>query len=114
MNIFLSFIKRVVIILTSLLFFAVAYFFLFLEGDKSELPEIPFIGKIATSTVVDISSSEIQIAQLQQHLSTLKGVSIDSDFFNSNVFESLENFKEPLPELKQGRKNPFAPIGEDI
>ena len=113
MNIFLSFIKRIVIIFASLLLFAAAYFFLYLRGDKSELPDIPFVGKI-TSTVIDISSSEVEIAQLQKHLSTLKGVSIDSDFFKSNVFKSLEDFRQPLPELKQGRDNPFAPIGEDI
>ena len=113
MRILILIIKKIVVILIVVLFLLAAYFFLFLKGDKSKLPNIPFLWKISDTVEVTTSSAE-EFAELQQHLSNLKSVNIDSDFFNSNVFESLKNFKEPLPELKQGRVNPFAPIGEDF
>ena len=75
------------------------------------MPDLPFIEKTTNTTNV-ASSSEQGINDLRQHLSNLKSINIDSDFFNSPAFKSLKNFKEPLPKLKQGRINPFAPIGE--
>ena len=111
MNVFISIIKRVVSIFIIIIFITTAYFFLFLKGDKEKLPSfLPFIDK--TTSMTSEISSEKEINELQQHLSELKKISIDADFFDSPVFKSLTNFKKPLPELQQGRENPFAPIGE--
>lgn len=110
MNIFISIMKRIVVVFMIILFLVTGYFFLYLKGDKNKLPDLPFIEKTA-STTSEISSED-EIIKLQQHLSELKKINIDSGFFNSSVFKSLKNFKEPLPKLKQGRINPFAPMGE--
>ncbi len=111
MNILISIIKKVTVVFVVVLFLIAGYFFLFLKGNKNELPNLPFIEK-TTSATNTASSSEQGINDLRQHLSDLESINIDSDFFNSPAFESLENSKKILPKLKQGRTNPFAPIGE--
>lgn len=111
MDVFISIIKKVVSIFIIIIFMTTAYFFLFLKGDKDKLPSfLPFVDK--TASITSEISSEEEINKLQQHLSELRKISIDSDFFDSPAFKSLKNFKKPLPELRQGRANPFAPIGE--
>ena len=90
-----------------------AYFFLFLKGDGDKLPSfLPFVDKTASTT--SSMSSEKQVADLQQYLSELDKININSDFFDSPAFKSLKNIKKdfPLPRLQQERANPFAPIGE--
>ena len=111
MNTVISIIKKIIVVFVVVVFLIAGYFFLFLKGNKNELPNLPFIEKTTSATSVT-SSSEQGINDLRQHLSNLKSINIDSDFFSSPAFESLENSKEPLPKLKQGRTNPFAPIGE--
>ena len=112
MEIFISIIKRIVSIFIVIVFMIAAFFFLFLKGDKNGLPSfLPFVDKTINTTSSGIAS-EKQITELQQTLSELERVKINSDFFNSSAFESLENFKRPLPKLQQARENPFAPIGE--
>ena len=113
MNIFISIITRAVSIFIIIIFMVAACFFLFLKGDKDKLPSflpLPFINKTASTT--SSISSEDEITELQQYLSELEKININSDFFDSSAFKSLENFKEPLPRLQQKRANPFAPIGE--
>lgn len=111
MNILISVAKKLAVVFTVIFFSIAAYFFLFLKGNKDELPNLPFIKK--TSMVNTATSSKDEIDQLLEHLSNLESVNISSDFINGNVFKSLTDFKKPLPELEQGRNNPFAPIGED-
>jgi len=112
METFTSIIKKIVFVLIILVFSCSGYFFIFLKGDKQKLPSfLPFVD-VATTTAS--TSSEKEISELQETLSDLEKIKINSSFFTSPAFESLEDLvKTPLPELTQGRDNPFAPIGEE-
>jgi len=112
METFTSIIKKIVFVLIILVFSCSGYFFILLKGEKQSLPSfLPFAGEAtnASSTI----SSEKEIADLQQTLSDLEKIKINSSFFSSPSFKNLKSFKEPLPELTPGRVNPFAPIGEE-
>lgn len=116
MEIFISIIKKIINISIIIIFISAAYFFLFLKGNKDGLPSfLPFIDKTsstASSTAKNLSS-EGEIIKLQQTLYELERIDINSDFFDSPVFDSLNKpFKNPIPTLQQARENPFAPIGE--
>lgn len=43
-------------------------------------------------------------------LSLLNKIKLDTDFFNSKSFKSLDDFSVQLPSLESGRSNPFAPL----
>ena len=111
METFISTLKKVISLSIVIVFICSAYFFLYLKGNKDELPLfLPFVDN-ASSTASSISSED-EVIKLQKTLYELERIDINSDFFNTAVFKSLKNFKKPIPTLKQARENPFAPIGE--
>ena len=111
METFISIIKRVTSLFFIVIFICAEYFFLFLKGDAGKLPSSLSGGEKASSTVSSISSEE-EIIKLQQTLYELERTNINSDFFKTNIFKSLKNFKQKIPTVEQSRENPFAPIGE--
>jgi len=140
MNIIALIIKKIVIILITFILILAAIFFLILKGDRNKLynqlpsvvQELAFVKKIQRTTILTSSSVE-EVQKFQQYLADLKnGTDINTNFFQSNVFKSLQNLQKPpaehlitdnkdeenfiftgtpstssLPKLQFGRDNPF-------
>jgi len=51
-----------------------------------------------------------QAREIIRVLSLLNKIKLDTDFFNSKSFKSLDDFSVQLPFLESGRSNPFAPL----
>ena len=98
-KIFLASLLALVIIGGGLLY----HFFLKEWLEKSELGREALL-----PATLDTSAAD----EVVRVLATLKGVlSIDTEFLDGEVFESLYDFTLAIPEIPKGRKNPFAPIG---
>ena len=63
----------------------------------------------------NIAKEEIGLEQGREfvrQLRVLRGVELDTNFFQNPVFQRLIDYSNPLPSQEVGRGNPFAPIGQ--
>lgn len=66
----------------------------------------------AVSVPGETSASEARLRNVISLLTSLNAVKLDTKFFTSQDFTSLEDISQPLqPPTDVGRPNPFAPIG---
>ncbi|PIQ91407.1 MAG: hypothetical protein COV70_03925 [Parcubacteria group bacterium CG11_big_fil_rev_8_21_14_0_20_39_22] len=80
-------------------------YFLFFSADE----ETPPAGLVYESRV---SEADIILGQrLLTLLAELKAISIDPEFFDSTLFDTLKDYSVPIDEQPVGRRNPFAPLG---
>lgn len=62
------------------------------------------------------SSSEIESPVSQEILATLgnlRTIKLDNSIFQDPLFMSLSDFGVTIPPAAAGRRNPFAPVGQD-
>ncbi len=53
------------------------------------------------------------VSEFATLLSTINGISIDTDLFNDPAYRALRDYPITLGSDIQGRPNPFAPVGND-
>ena len=101
MKTFLTKYKNIVlfIVIGVVLYLGYSYFF----GSPSSSPDI-------TSQQVD-QNANIVGQDLLSTLLELRSLSLDERIFADRVFQSLNDFSQPITPLPIGRKNPFAPFG---
>lgn len=65
-------------------------------------------------TETSYSSQNIIAQQITIQLDRLDQLTtkLNDSIFTNPVFQSLEDYSQPLPEEQPGRENPFAPIGQ--
>lgn len=85
---------------------AVLGFFLYRGFGGSQTDTLSTEGVVAPEGV-DVTAVGADIAILLEQLNSLK---IDSEIFQSPVYQSLNDFTNDVPALPQGKKNPFAPL----
>jgi hypothetical protein len=76
----------------------------------------PLLSSGTTGAAVNVpaqtSDSEARLRNVLSLLTSLNAVKLDTKFFTSQDFTSLEDISQPLqPATDIGRPNPFAPIG---
>lgn len=88
----------------ALVFFATVFFLLY-NFFMTEDANAPLL-----STESQEADQEKLIHELIGLQEDLRGVTLNTGFLESSVFESLKDFSVTLPARPQGRSNPFAPI----
>ena len=71
-------------------------------------PPTPDISGLSVDSKYKTSGQDILLLA-----NKLKNISIDQNFFSSELFKNLKDFSATLTPESQGRPNPFAPIGND-
>lgn len=60
-------------------------------------------------------SSPVAVAQTQgetlELLQTLRSIRLEATVFDNKIFQSLQDFSQPLRDEPRSRANPFAPVG---
>lgn len=68
-------------------------------------------GSALVSTTGDGNGLDVD-RDLIELLSKIKQIRLDATLFESDVFNSLEDYSQIIPPEAVGRSNPFAPIGQ--
>ncbi len=74
-----------------------------------------FFGPTGEDSALVSTTPENEVAvdrELLELLSQIKQINLDASLFESPMFNSLEDYSQPIPSEAVGRANPFAPIGK--
>ena len=110
MDLFSNILKNILVVIIVAILFCSAYFFVVLGGDDSKLPWRSEETQGGSGGVDKNRKVEDIVKNLERYLDDLDSVDINTDFFANPAFIRLEDFKQELPVLQQGRSNPFLPI----
>jgi hypothetical protein len=88
---------------------AVGYYFY----SQSNAPVSPDSSLTLTTTSSDGTSGIIG-SNVLSLLSEIKGLNIDTSFFQTPVYESLTDFSVTIPAEPVGKSNPFTPLQGSI
>lgn len=105
--------KKILIIILAILVLIIVYAWYSSRPDKIQ-PQGAVVPVTGSAPAEDLAVSEKaqlpQAKEIIRILSLLNKIKLDTDFFNSKSFKSLDDFSVQLPSLEPGRNNPFAPL----
>jgi hypothetical protein len=98
--------KQIIIAIVAVVILGGVYVF-FTRDSKEEDTNAPLTSRNSTGT-----SATPQVgADVLALLNRINSLKIDTDIFDSLVYQSLEDYEVDIPPQPVGRENPFAPIG---
>ncbi|HDO23732.1 MAG TPA: hypothetical protein ENG99_00770 [bacterium] len=101
--------KKTKILLIILAIIVSVFIFEMYFAKQKTASKIVTVNSGNNSTTFSFSSSEEKLLKI---LMNLKFIKLDTDFFNSKIFKSLNDFSSELVPEESGRPNPFLPISK--
>jgi flagellar basal body-associated protein FliL len=102
--------KLKILIIVLIIFIIIFAYSLFSRGKGAK------IDKNVVSAPKDAKTAQQETAQLSEGaemikiLNQLKSIKLDTDFFENQIFKSLNDSSKELMTEAKGRSNPFAPL----
>ncbi|MFA6404840.1 MAG: hypothetical protein WCW03_02465 [Candidatus Paceibacterota bacterium] len=92
--------KKSWLIISGIIIIAIIVYFMFFSGTPD----------IEDQTMLQMTNAEETGMDVLSLLNQIQSLRIDSEFFDSTVYKSLQDYSVAIPTQDVGRDNPFAPI----
>lgn len=97
----LALLKKNIVVIGVLVAAAAVLFYFFSSGGSS-------------ATVTSVTQEESPVShEILATLGNLRTIKLDNSLFQDPLFLSLSDFGVSIPPAAAGRRNPFAPVGQD-